>query len=93
MHSLATFQSLLGAQGGIGGFTTMSNSYKLCRIGSVKTRTVPRRQVISVGQINRGGVFRRFAPPRTGLRKPAEHAANQKLSGIVPVQNVDYQPG
>ena len=48
---------------------------------------------LDVGLINRSGVFRRFAPPRTGLREPAEHAASQKLSGIVPVQNVDYQLG
>jgi len=46
-----------------------------------------------IGLINRRGVFGRFAPPRTGLRKPAEHAANPKLSGIIPVQNVDNHPG
>jgi transposase InsO family protein len=38
---------------------------------------------LDVGLINRCGVFRRFAPPRTGLRQTAEHAA--KLSGISPV--------
>jgi transposase InsO family protein len=46
-----------------------------------------------VGLINRASVFRRFAPPRTGRSEAAEHAENHKLSGIVPVQNVDYQPG
>jgi transposase InsO family protein len=40
---------------------------------------------LDVGLINRHGVFRRFAPPRTGLRETAEHAVNPKLSGIVPV--------
>jgi transposase InsO family protein len=38
---------------------------------------------LDVGLINRHGVFRRFAPPHTGLRKAPEHAA--KLSGIRPV--------
>ncbi len=46
-----------------------------------------------VGLIDRRGVFRRFAPPRTGLREAPEHAANHKLSTIIPVQNVDYQSG
>jgi transposase InsO family protein len=48
---------------------------------------------LDIGLINRRGVFSRFAPPRTGLREPAEHPANPKLSGIVPVQNVDPHPG
>jgi transposase InsO family protein len=38
-----------------------------------------------IGLINRRGIFARFAPPRTGLREPAEHAASPKLSGIIPV--------
>ena len=46
-----------------------------------------------LGVIDRAGAFRRFAPPRTGLRKAAERAANQKLSTISPVQNVEHQPG
>lgn len=46
-----------------------------------------------IGLIDCRGRFSRFAPPRTGLREPAEPAANSKLSGIIPVQNVDYQPG
>lgn len=48
---------------------------------------------LDIGLIDRRGVFRRFAPPRPGLREPAEHAANPNLSGIMPVQNVDHQPG
>ncbi len=48
---------------------------------------------LDIGLIDRHRVFRRFAPPRDGLRKPAEHAANPKLSGIMPVQHVDHQPG
>jgi transposase InsO family protein len=48
---------------------------------------------LDIGLIDRSGAFRRFAPRRPGPRKPAEHHANTKLSGIVPVQNVDYQPG
>ncbi len=46
-----------------------------------------------VGLLDRHGVFRRFAPPRTGLRKATEHAANQKLSAINPVQSVSNQLG
>lgn len=46
-----------------------------------------------LGLIDRRGVFRRFAPPRTGLRDPPEHAANQNLSTISPVQTVEDQPG
>lgn len=46
-----------------------------------------------IGLIDRGRRFRRFAPLRQRLRKPAEPAADQKLSSINPVQSVDYQPG
>lgn len=46
-----------------------------------------------LGLLDRRGVFRRFAPPRTGLRDPTEHAANQNLSTISPVQSVEDQPG
>ena len=46
-----------------------------------------------IGLIDRRGRFSRFAPPRTGLREPAEPAATAELSGIIPVQNVDHQPG
>ena len=44
---------------------------------------------LDVGLIDRRGLFARFAPPREGLRDPAEQAAQPKLSGIMPVQNVD----
>jgi transposase InsO family protein len=40
---------------------------------------------LDIGLIDRSGMFRRFAPPRTGLREPAEHPAPSKLSGINPV--------
>ena len=46
-----------------------------------------------LGLLDRCGAFRRFAPPRPGLRKARERAANQKLSTISPVQNVEHQPG
>ncbi|MFC0810158.1 hypothetical protein ACFHWW_32705, partial [Ensifer sp. P24N7] len=46
-----------------------------------------------MGIIDRRGWFCRFAPPRPGLREPAEPAATQNLSTIIPVQNVDHQPG
>jgi len=48
-----------------------------------------------LGVLNRrGGGFHRFAPPRTGLRETTQPAAaNPKLSTIVPVQNVEHQPG
>jgi transposase InsO family protein len=48
---------------------------------------------LDIGLIDRRGRFSRFAPPRAGLREPAEPAANPNLSGIIPVQNVDHQPG
>jgi transposase InsO family protein len=48
---------------------------------------------LDIGLIDRCGRFSRFAPPREGLRKPAEPAAPLKLSTIIPVQNVDHQPG
>lgn len=48
---------------------------------------------LDIGLIDRRGRFSRFAPPRPGLREPAEPAATQNLSTIIPVQNVDHQPG
>jgi transposase InsO family protein len=48
---------------------------------------------VDVGLIDRRGVFRRFAPPRPGRSEPVEDPAKPKLSGIVPVQNVDHPPG
>jgi transposase InsO family protein len=38
-----------------------------------------------IGIIDRRGLFTRFAPPRQGLHKPDEQAAQPKLSGIMPV--------
>ena len=46
-----------------------------------------------LGIVDRRGLFRRFAPPRTGLRSTTEQAATQKVSTISPVQNVGDQPG
>ena len=46
-----------------------------------------------IGLIDRRGRFGRFAPPRPGRPEPAKSAANPNLSGIIPVQNVDHQPG
>ena len=46
-----------------------------------------------LGLIDRRGAFRRFAPPRTGLRDATERPANQNLSTISPVQTVGNQPG
>ena len=40
---------------------------------------------LDIGIIDRSGILRRFAPPRTGLRKTAENPATSKLSGINPV--------
>ena len=45
-----------------------------------------------LGVLDRSGVFRRFAPPRTGLRSTTEHAKTEKLSTISPVQIVEDQP-
>jgi len=48
---------------------------------------------LDIGLIDRRGRFSRFAPPRPGLREPAKPATTQNLSGIMPVQHVDHQPG
>ena len=48
---------------------------------------------LDIGLIDRHGRFRRFAPPRAGLRQAPEPAATPKLSTINPVQNVDNQTG
>jgi hypothetical protein len=48
---------------------------------------------LDLGLIDRGGRFHRFAPPRNRLREPAKPACQAKLSGIIPVQNVDHHPG
>lgn len=48
---------------------------------------------LDIGLIDRCRQFRRFAPPRDGLRGAPELSANPKLSGIIPVQNVDHHPG
>ena len=40
---------------------------------------------MDIGLINRRGLFIRFAPPREGLRDPAEQTAQPNLSGIMPV--------
>jgi hypothetical protein len=47
---------------------------------------------IDIGLISASGRFSRFAPPRDGLREPAE-PNTVNLSGIIPVQNVDNHPG
>jgi transposase InsO family protein len=48
---------------------------------------------LDIGLIDRHGLFTRFAPLRERLRKPVEQAAQPKLSGIMPVQNVDNHSG
>lgn len=48
---------------------------------------------LDVGLIDRRGLFTRFAPPRDGLHEPGEQAAQPKLSGIMPVQNVHNHSG
>lgn len=45
---------------------------------------------LEIGLIHRRGRFIRFAPPRD---EPAEPAVPLQLSTIIPVQNVDHQPG
>ena len=46
---------------------------------------------LDIGLIDRLRRFRRFAPPREGRRSAPE--PKPTLSGILPVQNVDNQPG
>jgi hypothetical protein len=48
---------------------------------------------LDIGLIDRRGLFTRFAPPREGLRDPAEQTAQPNLSGIMPVQSVDNHSG
>ena len=48
---------------------------------------------LDIGLIDRRGLFTRFAPLRERLRDPGEQAAQPKLSGIIPVQNVDNLSG
>jgi transposase InsO family protein len=48
---------------------------------------------LDIGLIDRCGRFRRFAPLRDKPPSSPQLPANQKLSGIIPVQNVDHQPG
>ena len=48
---------------------------------------------LDIGLIDRLNRFRRFAPPRHGLRSAPEPYPTPKLSGIIPVQNVDNHPG
>jgi transposase InsO family protein len=48
---------------------------------------------LDIGLIDRRGLFTRFAPLREGSRAPGEQAAQPKLSGIMPVQNVDNHSG
>ena len=47
---------------------------------------------LDIGLIDARGRFSRFAPPRNGLREPAE-PNTVNLSGIIPVQNVDNHAG
>jgi transposase InsO family protein len=49
---------------------------------------------LDIGLIDRSARFRRFAPPREGStnRQPPQ-VTSPKVSGIIPVQNVDHQPG
>lgn len=46
-----------------------------------------------LGVIRRDVGFRRFAPPRVGLRETPKAEFQQKLSGIIPVQNVSDHSG
>jgi transposase InsO family protein len=48
---------------------------------------------LDLGRIDRRGLFTRFAPPREDSADPGEQAAQPKLSGIMPVQNVDNHSG
>src|ERR1700721_3071301 len=48
---------------------------------------------LDIGLIDRRGLFTRFAPLREGLRDPAEQPTYPKLSGIMPIQNVDNHSG
>jgi len=48
---------------------------------------------LDIGLINRRGLFTRTAPLRERLRNPAEQTTQPKLSGIMPVQNVDNHSG
>ncbi len=72
-------QALVGELIGIAELETGDHVVRFCRH--------------DIGLINCCWQFRRFAPPRDGLRGAPELPATPKLSGIIPVQNVDNQPG
>jgi hypothetical protein len=48
---------------------------------------------LDIGLIDRRGLLTRFAPLRERLRDPSKQAAQPKLSGIIPVQNVGNHAG
>jgi transposase InsO family protein len=72
-------EALIGEQVGIAELDTGDHVVRFCEL--------------DIGLIDRDGRFTRFAPPRPGLREPGEPAADPNLSTIMPVQNVDHQPG
>jgi len=78
-HRVFISESLVGELVGIAELETGDHVVRFCDL--------------DVGLLDRRGVFACFAPPRSGLREPAKHAAHSKLSGIIPVQNVDHQLG
>ncbi len=73
-------------------FISQALTSELVGIAELETGDhVVRFSDLDIGLIDRHGRFRRFAPPRDGLREPA--VTDTELSGIMPVQNVDHQSG
>ena len=71
--------ALIGELVGIAALETLDHVVRFCDL--------------DIGLINAQGRFSRFAARRDRLREPAEPAPASKLSGILPVQNVDNHAG
>jgi transposase InsO family protein len=79
-----------------GGFVFIGEAFVNELVGIAERETgdhVVRFCDLDLGLIDRRGLFTRFAPLREGDAAPGEQAAQPKLSGIMPVQNVDNHSG
>jgi transposase InsO family protein len=79
-----------------GGFVFIGEAFINELVGVAERETgdhVVRFCGLDIGLIDRRGLFTRFAPQRERLHDPGEQPAQPKLSGIMPVQNVDNHSG
>jgi transposase InsO family protein len=79
-----------------GGFVFIGEAFVNELVGVAERETgdhVVRFCDLDIGLIDRRGLFTRFAALREGRSDPGDQAAQPKLSGIMPVQNVDNHSG